>query len=94
MYGTGYSRVMYGTGYRSARGQTLCYTWPKYSRWKRWCITIRFRSMEYNRGYLPSVAFRPPGVRRGVAIRAREGCPFGVPAATGGFLAAAVAGRS
>ena len=50
--------------------------------------------MEHNRGYLPSVAFRPPGVRRGVAIRAREGCPFGVSATTGGFLAAALAGRS
>ena len=48
--------------------------------------------MKYNRGYLPSIAFRPPGVRRGVAIRAREGCPFGVPSATGGFLAAALAG--
>ena len=77
-----------------AREGRRCVTrgWPKNSRWKRWCITISFRSMEYNRGYLPSIAFRPPGVRRGVAIRAREGCPFGVPSATGGFLAAALAG--
>ena len=92
MCGTGYSKVMYGTGYRSARGQALCYTWPKNSRRERWCITISFRSMEYNRGYLPSIAFRSPGVRRRVAIRAREGWPFGVPSATGGFLAAALAG--
>ena len=90
--GGGGVKAMYGTGYRSARGQALCYTWPKNSRRKRWCIAIRVRSMEYNRGYLPSIAFRPPGVRRRVAIRAREGCPFGVPSATGGFLAAVLAG--
>ena len=49
--------------------------------------------MEYNRSYLPSVSFSPPGMRCRVAIRAGEGGPFGVPAATGGFLAAALAGR-
>ena len=82
---------MYGLDI-GARGGRRCVTRPKNSRRKRWCITISFRSMEYNRGYLPSIAFRPPGVRRRVAIRAREGCPFGVPSATGGFLVAALAG--
>ena len=48
--------------------------------------------MKYNRGYLPSVSFSPSGVRAGVAIRAREGSPFRVPSATGGFFTAALTG--
>ena len=51
-----------------------------------------FRSMEYNRGYLPSVSMSPSGVRAGVAIRAREGGPFRVPSAAGRFFTGALAG--
>ena len=51
-----------------------------------------FRSMEYNRGYLPSVSFSPSGVRAGVTIRAGEGGPFRVPSAAGGFFTAALTG--
>ena len=50
--------------------------------------------MEYNGGYLPSVSFSPSGVWAGVAIRAREGSPFRVPSAAGGFFTAALTGGS
>ena len=48
--------------------------------------------MEDNGGYLPSVPFSPSGVRAGVAIRAREGGPFRIPSAAGGFFTAAQTG--
>ena len=60
---------IYHTRVRDARGKALRYTGPKYSWRKRWCVAIMFRSMEYNRGYLPSVSFSPSGVRAGVTIR-------------------------
>ena len=61
---------IYHTRVRDARGQALRYTGPKYSWRKRWCVAIMFRSMEYNRGYLPSVSFSPSGVQAGVTILA------------------------
>ena len=85
-------RGIYHTRDRGARGQALRYTGPKYSWRKRWCVTIIFRSMEYNRGNLPSVSFSPSGVRAGVTIRAGEGGPFSVPSAAGGFFTAALTG--
>ena len=87
-------RGIYHTRDRGARGQALRYTGPKYPWRKRWCVTILFRSMEYNRGYLPSVSFSPPGLWAGVTIRAREGGPFRVPSPAGGFFTAALTGGS
>ena len=85
-------RGIYRTRDRAARGQALCCTGAKFSWRERSCVTIKFRSMEYNRGYLPSVSFSPSGVRAGVAVRAREGGPFRVPSAAGGFFTAALTG--
>ena len=51
-----------------------------------------FHSIEYKRGYLPSVLSSPSRVRAGVTIRAWEGGPFSVPSAVGGFFTAALIG--
>ena len=63
-------RGIYHTGVRGARGQALRYAGPKYSWRKRWCVNFMFRSMEYNKGYLPSVLSSSLGARAGVAIPA------------------------
>ena len=50
-------------------------------------------SMEYIRGYLPSVSSCAPGVLARVTIRsAREGGPFGVPMAARRVFVAALSG--